>query len=498
MNVNLPKNPLDAWTAHKPDTTLAVKPQFYIANVTGEKPESPGEIDSTFSRIVISIIQTGEGSVNANFPLDRWEALEENFKVARMIDMQEKLRPKPVPVPGCGNSTNDNLAKSIKIAFGKLKGKTPYEVLLQTDGRKALESQLSFLETKCDNRAENQKQKDAIRQALALSPDNLGNADEAAVTASVIELIDPNSPLIKGNPYKVSGEKNVNGKKVILYPCSEIRVNYNIGNRYPVEIYISNFEAPLIISPNKQQQVDKINKQNEKSKRFFVSADAFFDCFRCVRERRRIFLLMNAEQITRNMQICEAANCLQENCTVTIKSRFEHNGVFYSAFASVNGNMAEVAALPGVLNQLSENARDTDHEITVNATVSGRISLFYIHSFNTENTNRTSSRDSRSTAPVSSFDPKNFLNEIEGTKPFKDTVILCSRLYKSELDGFLLAKGKKGGTELKLFFHPDVLKKFPAFAGFDPDTVGEKSMNIRGHYLEKNGMKYILIKECLK
>lgn len=327
-------------------TTLIVKPEFSPA--WAQNDDQPYRVfDKNFSRLAVSILwkstiggkTSGKLSVDANISVDRLAGIYVKAQQAGMIDtylgtyaykgivsslqkatdLLQNNRGASV-VSGGGADANKALAmeraKEITIANGRLKGLTPYQAAIEGK-TEMLKNQIDWLNSKSNEnpnyRANNDKQVNAIRAALWLADNGLlnDNGAEAAgsgagsASADVIVLL---SAEPKGQERKADPETG-------LSRCHEISILWHIGDRYPVEVTVVNYDAPVRRDDCNRPNVIKSERRTKEDGRFDdkiisfrLDEHSFWDCVRLVKMHMERFGYLYAVNQFTDADDCENAN----------------------------------------------------------------------------------------------------------------------------------------------------------------------------------------------
>ena len=288
------------------DQTLAVTPELTRAEAANG--ESPGNIYSGFARFVWALINKAKIPATANFPEGEYAGVVDKTRAAQASDTFVRyVLPSIVGVVASKQSTpaqvsaDYSAAFSVRFLMGKLKGKTPAEVLREdpVNGKKILESQRDWLTTNLDQYPVNSKQIDAINAAFnaqaagALDADAAsgGQSTGAGVSGARIPLYESK---YRANIYK----KREDGK----CPVSDMYVTWIIGHDYPVEIRIVNYWAPAF----KDASTGKLNVQaaqtsDKVDNTMLLQASEWSKFLSAMQDRLDIFKMMNAKAIENDM-----------------------------------------------------------------------------------------------------------------------------------------------------------------------------------------------------
>lgn len=327
IKANVCKYPKEVYSALTSSKTFSVRGELVAADAN--KNQSPYKVyDGVFSRFVFTIIQKAKGKPttfpDANISVNEIPGLIEASKAAKSADTFLSL-----PVIGqifnllkettkltqrVGDAINtiyfmikgveppiqqqqqnlDNLgklAKSVVIANGNYKGKTPFEILVENpDEASGLEKQYNWLSQNVAKYPKNQEQMDAIAEALdLLNRGLLQSVSEDPTNSSRLNLGDV--VLYEALPKALIRKKDQQG----LCPVYEIGVIWHMNDRYQVEVIISNYKAPVTrsntgtINPNRQKA------QNYVRNSFRLTSSQWFECLYNMQTHMRRFEDLNAQ-----------------------------------------------------------------------------------------------------------------------------------------------------------------------------------------------------------
>ena len=241
--------PRQIYTAKRENIVLGI--DNYLSAPSEKDTVPPLELHSPFSRFVVTIIdKTGAKTTSpkANIPAGDVPGILEIAKVA----MAEKSR---FSADGKKADTSLPLAYTQTITLGTFKGKTPAAVLLENpDNRESLLKSRNFLAEKVSQYPNNQKQIDAIDNALSL-------LDKKQLTAEIAGAQRADNAKIYDVSHKYMSTANEKGHR-LFYGMSII---CRYANKYPWEITIENFFAPGLQGP-KGGLVPKIDEKNGAAK----------------------------------------------------------------------------------------------------------------------------------------------------------------------------------------------------------------------------------------
>lgn len=188
------------------------------------------------------------------------------------------------------------LAFTKRLSSGKLKGKTPAEVILGAEDVEAsiglLRNQYKWLRENAEkNRkyaASNQDQMQAIEQAIYLYRDGKLTGEVAdMVTSSAAGTV---IPLYVGGFRPLTRREKKNGKTFVY----ELYINWNVGSDYPVMIEIRNYYATVNIKENGTMNVLASSKENEQKNTMNLTVAEWQNIIYMIQANMRMFEQKNA------------------------------------------------------------------------------------------------------------------------------------------------------------------------------------------------------------
>ena len=218
--------------------TFAIAPELYLA--TAAEGYSPLKVYNQFSRFSVTIINEAKMAATANIPVQAFAGIARKSQAAQLIDMQRSILPETRPAEPSVEASGTSPAFTVRITAGKLKGRTPADVLMDSsmDGQKFLEHQKQWLQANLGQYPVNQKQIDAINDAFALQMAGKLTPSEASVPS-----ISQNARItLYYAPYRALIRKQRADGKCPVY---DVRIIWNFGRDYPVEVRILNYYAPV-------------------------------------------------------------------------------------------------------------------------------------------------------------------------------------------------------------------------------------------------------------
>jgi len=234
--------------------------------LTYKNPES-------LSRYEIVIINEDKKATTANVPVN---------EILRLQRISDYLYPKHLE-----KTWKPKTADDVIITSGKLKGRTPSQVLLEdADGKDSLRNQYKWLKDNLDKYPKNKIQMDAIEQAVKLFE---AGKLEVSNEVSNIELYESGMrPLMSR-----SVPSNLDSKYKFVY---EISLEWLLGES--VTVSILNYYAPVEKLPDGRLNVMKssYDKATFIKNSMTLTADEWMNCLYNINMDMRRFEQINAEK----------------------------------------------------------------------------------------------------------------------------------------------------------------------------------------------------------
>lgn len=277
--------------------TFAVTPELSLA--TAAEGYSPLKIYNSFSRFSVTIINEARRAATANIPVQFFESILRKSQAALLLDMQSHVMPTARTEIRTPAASGTSPAYTVRIASGMLRGRTPADILSDSsiDGSKLLQNQEKWLKANLTSYPANQKQIDAIDDAFGLQMAGL-------LTASAQTAADVSAPasqiVLYHAPYRALIRKKREDGKCPVY---DIKIIWNLGREYPVEVRILNYYAPVVrdqrgmIKVQAQQACDKLDCTMQ------LLEDEWNDALRAMKASMRQFEILHARDC-----ILDAAN----------------------------------------------------------------------------------------------------------------------------------------------------------------------------------------------
>ena len=347
------KYPKEVYSALTSTKTFSVRGELVAADAN--KGQSPYKVyDGVFSRFVFTIVNKQQGKPvtfpDANIPVGEIAGLIENSKSAKNADtiltlpfinqMFSLVKESTKLTKRCGQAINTiynfiktgkepikkeepktnigSKAKSVQIANGTFKGQTPFQILLKDpNNAEALNKQYAWLAQNIGKYPKNKTQMDAIQEALYMLNNGLIKEGDSLEDAplSLGDVV-----LYEALPKALIRKEDKNG----FCPVYEISIVWHIGDKYPAEVIIKNYKAPVqksdkgTINPLRQQAVDVVVNN------FRLSSMMWFECLNNIRVHMNRFEMVN---INYQFNQAEVADRLNREAS---KTEYNRSGEYYN------------------------------------------------------------------------------------------------------------------------------------------------------------------------
>ena len=253
--------------------TFSITNELTTPNLNeGESPLS--FYNERFARFPMTIINKDRKFSTANLKVGAIAGIKQKSEYAINKDLSEDY----------SDNKDLSLAYTVALTSGKLKGKTPAEVLLEDPKNTTLlNSQYAWLKENLKKYPNNQKQMDAIEDAAKLLKDGKLNKDNLKQASLTIY-----ESGIKTNIHR----KREDGKSFV----NEMNIRYTLGANYPVEINIINFWANYT-----KNEKGLINITGERAdivnNTFYMTADEWLHCLYMMQVNMNTFEMLHAQAL---------------------------------------------------------------------------------------------------------------------------------------------------------------------------------------------------------
>ncbi len=262
------KYPYDIVSYVRTNKTFSVEARF-----DSEKEESPLKVFNSFSRYVLTAI-SDKKAATCNLHVE---------DLPELIKLTDYAFNKHMESTSASNTSGDSPAFTVRFATGKLKGKTPIEVMLENpeNGKQILNDQYTWLKNNLDKYPGNKTIMDAIVDASKV---DMSTVDAAPANTSVITLLDLGCrPLVR--------KLNESGEAF----CYECKIIWDTSKKYPVSCMIKNYYAPFVKKDNGLINVSagKKNKDTEVTNEVSMTSAEWLNVVECMKMARDSFYMCN-------------------------------------------------------------------------------------------------------------------------------------------------------------------------------------------------------------
>lgn len=240
--------------------------ESFLYRAEAEKNESPYKNYNDFSRYKFTYLdKTGSAPVfvYANVkPMDIPDIkARTEFANNKIYELELASA-----VPSNNSDVPNSPAYTVRISSGKLKGKTPAEVLAEDEvnGKNLLNQQYQWLKDNLQKYPNNIHQMNAISEAGTLLAEGKLQKVESKTVAVPITILKPEMRPLTRQPQRY-------GKSFVY----EIGIICNPGDIYPYRITIDNYYAPVNKRDDGTYNVLKSDAQDLVSKTFYMSVKDF-------------------------------------------------------------------------------------------------------------------------------------------------------------------------------------------------------------------------------
>lgn len=264
----------------------------YFDKATFEKGGFPLEIyDATFSRLSGVLINADKVAATFNIRKESLPLIIKKSEFAFNKEMEYMLSKADTP--------QLSSAYTVKITTGKLKGKTPAELLIEDpENKNILNEHYKFLKSNLAKYPKNQTQMDAIMEAAKLLSE--GKLSENLVTKEVV------IPIYTPGFRPLVNRTREDGKSFVY----DIKINWHVGSDNPVVIEVVNFYAPVIKTNDGLLNVKVTEKdaESEIKNTMSMSLEMWEDIIYNIKMQMRAFEITNFASSFKMAEQQEIAN----------------------------------------------------------------------------------------------------------------------------------------------------------------------------------------------
>ncbi len=287
--------------------TFYVNSKLSLANLN---PSSPKEFEPPlmtfghFSRYEFCIINEDRKAATANINLTdiRGVIRRSRYLLNKHYDAETSQK----------SAANVSPAYSVRIASGRLAGKTPAEILAEgIENQQALEDQKKFLAAHLDKYPKNKIQIDAIQQALDMARNGQLNAASVVRNDNRKLYVAAMRPLTRRKvPSDILARYPQNVQNIVSF-VYEILIEWSLGMQgYPVTVSIINYYAPVEKRPDGTLNVHKseLDRASALKNSMKLSADEWMDTIDSIDSDIRRFQMLYASKCYKAAMEAENAN----------------------------------------------------------------------------------------------------------------------------------------------------------------------------------------------
>lgn len=273
--------------------TLIVQNGLSLAGA-GDDENQPLKVYSAFSRFIFAIINSDKKSVTANIRVTDIPGILAASEYAYRTHMDFLYHTNPAASPAASDNNGVDVSSPAftkRFTSGKMKGKTPAQVLLEAEDKEDaiqnLNSQFSWLKRNAEKNpkyaAGNREQMKAIQEAAALYKEGRLTQDllKAPSHTGDGQVI----PLYESGFRPLRSRKKKNGKTFIY----EIVFDWTIGSAYPVSITIRNYYADVTEKENGMLNVLAKTKEQEQKNSMALTAAEWQNILYMIQANMRMF-----------------------------------------------------------------------------------------------------------------------------------------------------------------------------------------------------------------
>jgi hypothetical protein len=262
----------------------------HFSKATFDNNDYPLEIYGSFSRLKGCIISSEKGSVTFNIPYSNLGELLTRSNFAMTKEMENEIAVK--------KSENESLpCYTVRFTAGKLKGKTPAEVLFEdANNTEVLNEQYKFLKKNADKYPNNRKIMDAIKQAATLFKEGKLSADN--ISSEVV------IPIFNSGLRPLVRKKDNNGNSFVY----TVSINWHLGAKSPCTVEVANFYAPVVTDDKGLFNVQAKKKTDEVILRTDIPFSAWIKIHHAIESQMRNFEMISYNSLWKIAEEQDAEN----------------------------------------------------------------------------------------------------------------------------------------------------------------------------------------------
>ena len=279
------KYPVEVASVVRNRKTLGIN--SFLSRACSEEEESPYKIYGKFSRFTISILDQTDAtrkSATGNIRVAEITDIERRTQYAFNKHMAVEQSNKNINPEAC---SEDDIAYTVKITNGKLKGKTPAEAINEGNG-KVLLQQRKFLIDNLRKYPINKIQINAIERACRLYKDGKLKKKTSKNTSELETVMLYNAgmhPLIR---------KTRSDGKCFVY---EIQISWKVGANYPINISLINYYAKTVQREDGRLNVIEVDEHSKIKLNFALTEAEWFHILNSLERNMKQFEFLTAKVI---------------------------------------------------------------------------------------------------------------------------------------------------------------------------------------------------------
>lgn len=232
--------------------------------------ETPG-----YSVFKLILIDDNKNSYTANIP-------EED--VPYMMTLTERSIDFPKNNTQASKTERVSKAYTFRFLVGKVKGKTPAEVLSNPDGEEQLLSLRKFLEANVSKYKANQEQIDIIDEAIALFKEGKLTETETPASSNILQLYKTET--------KYMAATDTKGNHLIY----SVQIEKDPARKYSYGITVMNCKAPLMRNKIGLETPNMAKAEDKRTFTMWISEAEWYSTIKKMMETKKAFRYMVVQQ----------------------------------------------------------------------------------------------------------------------------------------------------------------------------------------------------------
>ena len=296
----LMNNPMELASVVR-NQTLIVQNGLSLAGA-GNDENQPLKVYSSFSRFIFAIINQEKKSVTANIRVTDIPGIMAASEYAYRIHMDYQYQARPSTETKTDGVDTSSLAFTKRFVSGNMKGKTPVQVILEAEDKKAaveaLNKQYCWLK---ENAEKNPKYADNNREQMKAIKETAALYKEGKLTEDLLQSASNSGngqviPLYDSGFRPLRSREKKNGKTFVY----EIAIDWTIGSAYPVSITIRNYYAEITEKENGMINVLVKTKEQEQKNTMALTAAEWQNIIYMAKANMQMFEFRSANQCYNN------------------------------------------------------------------------------------------------------------------------------------------------------------------------------------------------------